>query len=332
MGWNFRRSKKILPGVRLNFGKKSWGISFGGKHSRISYNSKTGVTARTSIPGTGISYTEKLSGRKKTQSPNGTPPRNHHTGLWVLSVLFAIAGLANLSKSVIGGLLYILAAVATVPIPAVQDRLHALNVRGWVKVVTVIALIVAGTALFPTSAAETPSEAATEPGQQGNAIMLVAGEQGLYGEWFTMNDEAFYIYRVPAGVYRVTNAGKYPAQVNVYKGVVKNAETGFDEYTAVGDVVWMDVSGSGEITVPEGWFIEIHEPTKITLVRTGDAPKPDSVKQTTPAPAVKSGPTVYITNTGKHYHYSSTCNGGHYFPVTLSEAVGLGLTPCDKCA
>lgn len=122
---------------------------------------------------------------------------------------------------------------------------------------------------------ETPPEPVTEPEPQDNAITLVAGEKGLYGEWFTMNEEAFYIYRVPAGVYRVTNAGEYPTQASVYKGVIRNEETGFDEYSASGDVAWMDVGGSKEITVPEGWFIEIHEPTKITLVRTGDAPTPE---------------------------------------------------------
>lgn len=41
--------------------------------------------------------------------------------------------------------------------------------------------------------------------------------------------------------------------------------------------------------------------------------------------------TVYITKTGKKYHYSDTCNGGTYIPSTLSEATSRGLTPCNKC-
>lgn len=40
---------------------------------------------------------------------------------------------------------------------------------------------------------------------------------------------------------------------------------------------------------------------------------------------------IYVTKTGKHYHYSSTCNGGTYYEATLAEAMGRGLTPCDKC-
>lgn len=41
--------------------------------------------------------------------------------------------------------------------------------------------------------------------------------------------------------------------------------------------------------------------------------------------------TVYVTKTGKRYHYSSSCNGGNYYPSTLSAAIARGLTPCNKC-
>ena len=54
MGIRFRKSVKIAPGVRLNIGKKSAGISVGGKFGGISYNSKTGARERFSIPGTGV--------------------------------------------------------------------------------------------------------------------------------------------------------------------------------------------------------------------------------------------------------------------------------------
>lgn len=41
--------------------------------------------------------------------------------------------------------------------------------------------------------------------------------------------------------------------------------------------------------------------------------------------------TVYITNTGKCYHYNSHCGSGNYFEVSLDEALGMGLKPCKKC-
>ena len=41
--------------------------------------------------------------------------------------------------------------------------------------------------------------------------------------------------------------------------------------------------------------------------------------------------TVYVTPTGKKYHYNSSCNGGSYSPTTLDKAIKMGLTPCKKC-
>lgn len=62
MGFRFRRSLKIAPGVRLNLGLKSLGLSFGGKGFHISTNSRRGTRATVGLPGTGLSYSQKLDG------------------------------------------------------------------------------------------------------------------------------------------------------------------------------------------------------------------------------------------------------------------------------
>ena len=41
--------------------------------------------------------------------------------------------------------------------------------------------------------------------------------------------------------------------------------------------------------------------------------------------------TIYVTRTGKRYHYDGNCNGGTYYATTLSDALSRGLTPCKKC-
>lgn len=64
MGFNFRKSIKIAPGVKLNLGKKSAGISIGGNAGGVSFNTKSGARARVSAPGTGLSYTTKVGGSK----------------------------------------------------------------------------------------------------------------------------------------------------------------------------------------------------------------------------------------------------------------------------
>ncbi|WP_408904208.1 DUF4236 domain-containing protein [Pararoseomonas sp. SCSIO 73927] len=56
MGWRFRKSFKILPGVRVNVGSKgitSW--SFGGRGARVNV-SKRGYTTTYNLFGTGLTY------------------------------------------------------------------------------------------------------------------------------------------------------------------------------------------------------------------------------------------------------------------------------------
>ena len=60
--WQFRRSKKILPGVRLNFSKKGIGISAGVPGARVSLSpDKKRLTFSQSIPGTGFRKQESIS-------------------------------------------------------------------------------------------------------------------------------------------------------------------------------------------------------------------------------------------------------------------------------
>lgn len=66
------------------------------------------------------------------------------------------------------------------------------------------------------------------------------------------------------------------------------------------------------------------------------APTPSPASAPNPAPIVESvsessSGTVYITRTGKRYHYDNHCNGGTYYKSTLSKAKSRGLTPCQKC-
>jgi Protein of unknown function (DUF4236) len=70
MGVYFRKSKKLIPGVRLNLTKRGVGISFGVKGLRFS--SSTTGTRRLSanIPGTGLYYRKNLKKKSNTQPGN----------------------------------------------------------------------------------------------------------------------------------------------------------------------------------------------------------------------------------------------------------------------
>lgn len=73
MSLRFRRSVKLMPGVRLNFNKDSVGMSFGVPGARYTINSKGRRTVTTGLPGTGIYNVETLSsGKRSSESSSAT--------------------------------------------------------------------------------------------------------------------------------------------------------------------------------------------------------------------------------------------------------------------
>lgn len=100
MGLRFRRSIKIAPGVRLNVGSKSWGISTGSRGARISTNSKSGTHVSVGIPGTGLSYRQKIGATPKQSGQDSSSPGHALGGCLVL--LFAINPLIGCGSIVVG--------------------------------------------------------------------------------------------------------------------------------------------------------------------------------------------------------------------------------------
>ena len=94
-----------------------------------------------------------------------------------------------------------------------------------------------------------------------------------------------------------------------------------------------DFNGDGTINIRDAaaiskHFAEINRSSPATAKTTTKA----SGQAVTKTAVVNSKhEIVYITRTGKKYHYSSTCNGGTYYPVKIDEALKKGLKPCNKC-
>lgn len=104
MGVRFRKSIKIAPGVKINVGKKSVGLSVGGKGAGMTFNSRTGTRARVSVPGTGLSYSTKIGGKKKTNKSQSSSSSSSSTSgsffkkYWrlILGIFFLISAVSGL--------------------------------------------------------------------------------------------------------------------------------------------------------------------------------------------------------------------------------------------
>ena len=108
MGWRFRKSVRILPGVRLNFGKGGFtSTTIGGRWLKTNVGGR-GVKHTVSVPGTGVSY--------QTDAGRGAParrePGSRSGGGWLLVLLAVLLALVLLA--VIGvGILVVLTRPST---------------------------------------------------------------------------------------------------------------------------------------------------------------------------------------------------------------------------
>jgi len=81
MSLRFRKSMKLIPGVRLNFGKETVGLSFGVPGARYTINSKGRRTVSTGIPGTGIYNVETLSSGTRSRRSSAAA-QSQETETW----------------------------------------------------------------------------------------------------------------------------------------------------------------------------------------------------------------------------------------------------------
>ena len=93
MSLRFRRSIRILPGIRVNLSKSGASLSVGGPGASINVGNR-GVTRTVGIPGTGISD-RTVIGRPHGDHQDGDlvqsmPPRRGHPLATGLSILIGL--------------------------------------------------------------------------------------------------------------------------------------------------------------------------------------------------------------------------------------------------
>lgn len=93
MGWRFRKSVKLFPGVRLNISKSGISTTLGSRGSSVNFG-KRGTRATVSALGTGVSYSTLLSGGGTMQS-KANPVAKASSGK-ISGAGWAVAGLLAL--------------------------------------------------------------------------------------------------------------------------------------------------------------------------------------------------------------------------------------------
>ncbi len=319
MGFRFRKSFKIAPGVRVNVGKKSIGISAGVKGARVSVNSSGRKTTTVGIPGTGLSYqkTEKIGGHAATDkhdqtAPEYTPtvdlppidpqpprpprtPKGMLTLLKVLAVLLIAMSLTLTLVSVVGGFLG--TALGCFILYYRRTRIawngdKPPRCRWMVVVAVLFVLLAVGGKASPDPAADATAEQ-TVQAEQADAEKA-AKEQAEQAAREQAEKEA---------------AEKAAAE----KAAKEQAEKEAAEKAAA------------EKAAKEQAEKEAAE--KAAAEQAAAAAAAQAAQEQA---AAQQSETVYITPSGKRWHRSASCAGKNAREVTMDQ-VG-NRTPCKKCA
>lgn len=327
MGFRFRKSFKIAPGVRVNVGKKSVGISAGVKGARVSVNSSGRKTTTVGLPGTGLSYskTEKIGGSKtsiRSSSSNNAQPirpdlqpaqpqeekkKNGCCGcaVYAFIALLIIGALG----SCIGG---------------TDDKDKQTDTANNGTQAAVITQL--------TQTSDTVTE--IDLGSSQTLTYTVDPSD------FAMTADAVYATTSDSDVLTVSaECLSDPARVKV---TLTGKAAGTANYTV--RAADGDAQQTGQITVhdraAEQAAAEAKDKAEQEAAEKAAAEKAAQEQAAAEAAAAQQAAqeqaaaqqseTVYVTPSGKRWHRSASCAGKNARAVTMDQ-VG-GRTPCQKCA
>ena len=325
MGFRFRKSFKIAPGVRVNVGKKSVGISAGVKGARVSVNSSGRKTTTVGLPGTGLSYSksEKIGGRKTTtrsaSSNNAQPIRPDLPPAQPLE--------EKKKKGCCGCAVY--AFIALLIIGALGSCIGGTDDKD-----------------KQTDTANDGTQAAvitqlTQTGDTVTEIDLGSSQTLTYTvdpSDFAMTADAVYATTSDSDVLAVSaECLSDPARVEV---TLTGKAAGTADYTV--RAAEGDAQQTGQITVHDRAAEQATAKAKAEQEAAEKAAAEKAAQEQAAAEAAaaqqaaqeqaaaQQSETVYVTPSGKRWHRSASCAGKNARAVTMDQ-VG-SRTPCKKCA
>lgn len=251
-------------------------------------------------------------------SPDGgneTPQRHgffHLLGtiiLWCLGLFFLVCTIASFySGSLLTSIFPLLITLLILPIRSIQTLFRSkLRIRSIKKFAVIVCLFFAWVYTFPVNSAQTPAKSPAE-------FQPVNESESLVSDTEPSEDAA--------ELSDTSDAQVEPEEVS-------DESTPTEEET-----VAVETPSTAPTEVPEETPAEepIVEEKPVVNETPAAAPAPAEKPAEQPVQSKPQSRTVYVTATGKRYHYNSNCGRGTYYASTLDNALARGLTPCKKCA
>ncbi len=207
-------------------------------------------------------------------------------------------------------------------IPPVGLVLMWISKKSWNKVIKIILTVILGLwTLLLTAVMATPTDAETIPETEVTTSEKAQfNETSSYKEENTKKDENI---TEPVGTTKkeVESETEKITSEKTDESTEKNTESTKKPTTTKKETTTKKPTTTQKETTTK-------KPT--TTQKPTTTRKPTTTKTpTTVNPDARV--TVYITKTGKKYHYENPCGNGSYTATTLEKAKQSGLTACEKC-
>ena len=325
MGFRFRKSVKIAPGVRLNIGKKSVGISAGVKGARVSVNSSGRKTTTVGLPGTGLSYskTEKIGG-SKTKAASTSASNEPLDTITRPDLPPAQPQEEKKKNGCCGCAVY--AFIALLIIGALGSCIGGTDDKDKQTDTTND-----GTQAAVITQLTQTSDAVTEIDLGSSQTLTYTVDPSD----FAMTADAVYATTSDSDVLAVSaECLSDPARVEV---TLTGKAAGTADYTV--RAADSDVQQTGQVTVHDraAEQAEAEAKAKAEQEAAEKAAQEQAAAESAAAQqaaqeqaAAQQSETVYVTPSGKRWHRSASCAGKNARAVTMDQ-VG-SRTPCQKCA
>lgn len=338
MGFRFRKSFKIAPGVKINLNKKSSGVTFGGKGFHYTVNSNGKRTKSVGIPGSGLYYSTTSgggSGNKNSgssgggfngysgnnfnapQMPNEEPQKNYNTITIILLIFFFPVGLYfmwaktswNKVVKIIISAFFALLFIIAIAQSAADSNLPASD--SGIQSITIEEESVRLDADDPLNLTKTIEvnykQNQTQDVLKSDFVFNFSDDDLVSAEIMFLNDYNFDL--------RITafHPGTTTLYIETADGKIKS------------NVITITVLGTPEqstaLTTTEQETTTQETSTAVTTTE----------RETTESTTKDTSRTVYITPSGSKYHYSKSCAGDNAIETTLNQ-VKDSYEPCKKCA
>lgn len=351
MGFRFKKSKQIAPGVRVNLNKKSASVTFGSKGVHHTISSSGKKTTSAGIPGSGLYYTSSSGGGGGSRnnddssinfasgSGNGSssvPDSGNDGGNKKGCGTYLIYAVIALVIAIICKYLTIFASIIAIPVFIYFWRHKEKERRKLYLGFTIFAFI------FGYAFSVVPDIDTISVKSDKNVVMDInSSKKFSYSvDPENSNTDKLKIVSSDSKILSV----KLDKDHNKFT-INSRSDTGTATLYLKDDNA--DVTSKKiKVTVEDKKAIaeakkkaeqekkrKAEEAKKKEQARiAAEKKRAEEAKQATEQAATKKEEIVWVSNTGSKYHSNPNCSGmRNPIKETLSDAKSRGLSPCSKC-